>query len=52
MVIGQVAVGDKETEIMAARSLLGLLDLSVRSGSLPAEGRRGIFAPGKEGPPP
>lgn len=27
MVVGQVAAGDKESEIMAARSLLGLLDL-------------------------
>jgi predicted transposase YbfD/YdcC len=27
MVIGQVAAGDKESEIMAARALLGLLDL-------------------------
>jgi len=28
VVIGQVAAGDKESEIMAARSLLGVLDLS------------------------
>ena len=28
VVIGQVAAGDKESEIMAARSLLGLLDLN------------------------
>lgn len=28
MVIGQVAAGDKESEIMAARTLLGLIDLT------------------------
>jgi hypothetical protein len=42
MVVGQVAAGDKESEIIAARSLLGLLDLKgalVTGDALPGRDR-------------